>query len=160
LKLTIDFTIEVIVGAKAVDIEQTPLVNWAAFADARSMLGTDFVRILGYFREDGVKSVAALEDSARSGNAAGMVIPAHTLKGESSQFGAERLALATEKIEMMARRCVEQHQNPDELINDIVGLRALFEVSLALLEKESNPLVQRTGFGRKSAMANTAFGRG
>jgi len=140
-----------------VAFEDAPLVNWSAFADARSALGSDFIRILGYFREDGVKSVAAIEEAMRSRNAAGLVLPAHTLKGESYQFGAERLALLSEKIEMTARRCVELHQEPDELLQDIVGLRALFEESLSLLEKEANPLVERRTFGRRP-VAGSAFG--
>ena len=142
------------------DFEETPLVNWAAFSEARAMLGNDFVRILGYFREDGVKSVAALEEAVRASDAAKLVIPAHTLKGEAYQFGAERLATMAEVIEMTARRCVELHQSPEELIKVIVQLRPAFEESLGLLEKESNPLVQRRAFGRKShATANSSFGR-
>ena len=42
------------------------LVDWTAFAQARSELGAGFVRILGYFREDGVKSVAAIEEAMRA----------------------------------------------------------------------------------------------
>ncbi len=34
------------------------------------------MRILGYFREDGVKSVARIEEAMRANNAASMVIPA------------------------------------------------------------------------------------
>ena len=43
--------------------EGSTLVNWQAYAQARSELGAGFVRILGYFREDGVKSVTALEQA-------------------------------------------------------------------------------------------------
>ncbi|MDB5675891.1 MAG: histidine phosphotransferase, partial [Sphingomonas bacterium] len=39
-------------------IDESDLVDWTAFARARSELGAGFVRILGYFREDGVKSFA------------------------------------------------------------------------------------------------------
>ncbi|MEZ5708417.1 MAG: Hpt domain-containing protein [Blastomonas sp.] len=141
--------------------ENSPLVNWSAFGDARSMLGADFVRILGYFREDGEKSVLAIEDAQRHGKSAQLVIPAHTLKGESYQFGAERLAAVAEHIEMTARRCVEQHQSPEELLEHVVGLRELFLESIKLLEKEANPLVERRGgFGRKPVgHAMTSFGR-
>ena len=38
------------------------LVDWTAFAQARTQLGANFVRILGYFQEDGVKSVAQIID--------------------------------------------------------------------------------------------------
>ncbi|MGQ3177349.1 MAG: Hpt domain-containing protein, partial [Blastomonas fulva] len=62
---------------------EAPLINWSTFAEARATLGTDFVRILGYFREDGTKSVDAIEAAMRDKSAARLVLPAHTLKGES-----------------------------------------------------------------------------
>ena len=131
------------------------LIDWAAFGQARSELGGGFVRILGYFREDGVKSVAALESAMRAKSAAAMVIPAHTLKGEARQFGAEPLALLAEQIEMIARDCVEMQDTPEHALEHIVKLRPLFTKTLELLEREANPLVARKpqvgGFGRRVA---------
>jgi HPt (histidine-containing phosphotransfer) domain-containing protein len=136
-----------------VGFEGSTLVNWTAFAQARSELGAGFVRILGYFREDGVKSVAAIEAAMQAKSAAGLVIPAHTLKGEARQFGAEPLGALAEEIEMTARDCVEAQDTPDHLLEQIARLRPLFEDTLALLERESNPLVMRKpqggGFGRR-----------
>lgn len=133
-----------------------PLVDWTAFAEARRTLGADFVRILGYFREDGVKSVAAIEEAMRAKEATALVLPAHTLKGEARQFGAEPLADLAEEIEVVARRCVELRSSPDELIPQIVKLRPMFETTLDLLDREVNPLVERRpGFGRRAA----GFGR-
>ena len=133
--------------------EGSTLVDWAAFGQARSELGAGFVRILGYFREDGVKSVAAIEAAMRAKSAAAMVIPAHTLKGEARQFGAEPLAALAEQIENCARDCVEMQDTPEEALEHIVRLRPLFEETLSLLEREANPLVARKpqagGFGRK-----------
>ena len=136
------------------------LVNWTDFAQARRELGADFVRILGYFREDGIKSVAGIEEAMRARNAAALVIPAHTLKGEARQFGAERLSLMAEEIETVARRCVEYHESPEELIEQVVALRPAFEETLQLLEKEANPLVpRRPTFGRKADAVGQSFGR-
>ncbi|MBN8811898.1 Hpt domain-containing protein [Sphingomonas sp. NPDC092331] len=127
------------------------LVNWDSFAQARAELGANFVRILGYFREDGVKSVARIEEAMRANNAASMVIPAHTLKGESRQFGADPLADLAETIEMSARLCIERQDTPTDVLEHVVQLRPLFEATLALLERESNPLVERRPvFGRRS----------
>lgn len=127
------------------------LVDWDAYAQARSELGTAFVRILGYFQEDGIKSVAAIEAAMRAGNAAALVIPAHTLKGEARQFGAEPLAIAAERIETIARACVEKRDSPDEALAHIVDIRPLFEATLELLQREANPLVARKpGFGRRA----------
>ena len=89
----------------------------------------------------------------RAGNAAAMVIPAHTLKGEARQFGAEPLGAVAEQIEMIARDCVETQDTPDAALEHIVKLRPLFEETLHLLEREANPLVERRptgGFGRRT----------
>lgn len=139
--------------------EGSTLIDWPAYAKARAELGAGFVRILGYFREDGVKSVATIEDAMRANNAAAMVIPAHTLKGESRQFGAEPLASLAEAIETHARDCVERRLEPEAALADVVRLKPLFEETLALLEREANPLAERRsagGFGRKPA---GTFGR-
>lgn len=139
-------------------LEQANLVNWPAFAQARSELGASFVRILGYFREDGVKSLEAIEAAMRNKSAAALVIPAHTLKGEARQFGADPLAECAEAIEIIARGCVERRDGPDEALADVVRLRPLFEATLTLLERESNPLVERRPqFGRRAL--NGGFAR-
>ncbi|WP_200879074.1 Hpt domain-containing protein [Sphingopyxis sp. MWB1] len=128
-----------------------PLVDWNEFRATRAQLGDQFVRILGYFQEDGIKSVAAIEKAMRESDARGLVMPAHTLKSEARQFGAERLGQLAEDIEMFARRCVESRHSPEEFIPRVAGLRALFEETLSALDKEANPLVarpSRSGFGR------------
>ena len=129
------------------------LVNWGAFSQARTELGANFVRILGYFREDGVKSVAQIEEAMRAHNAAALVLPAHTLKGEARQFGADPLSELAEMIETIARDCVESHDTPEKALEHVVRLRPLFEATLSLLEREANPLVERkpAAFGRRPA---------
>ncbi len=131
---------------------ENPLVDWHAFARARAELGAGFARILGYFREDGIKSVSQIEAAMRAQDAAALVLPAHTLKGEARQFGADPLADLAETIELVARDCVERHDGPDELIEQVVSLRPMFDSTLAMLEREANPIVARRpagGFGRR-----------
>jgi len=136
------------------------LVDWPAFFATRQELGADFIRILGYFREDGTKSVAAIETATRARDAVGLVLPAHTLKGEARQFGAEPLSDIAEAIETIARRCVETHEDPGEVIEHVVKLRPMFEATLTAFERECNPLVERKpGFGRKVEANNQGFGR-
>ncbi len=142
--------------------ELPDIVDWAHFEKSRAELGPGFIRILSYFREDGVKSVAQIETAMRQQNTAALVLPAHTLKGESRQFGAEPLAEIAELIETTARFCVESRRFPDELIKDVVELRKLFEATVELFDKATNPLLSRapggpTGFGRKAS--NQQFGR-
>lgn len=131
------------------------LVDWDEYRAARAQLGAGFVRILGYFREDGTKSVLAMEAAMREADSRGLVMPAHKLKGEARQFGAEKLAALAEDIESFARRCIETRVTPEEYLPKIVALRPLFNATLEALERESNPLVQRrtSGFGRAGGFA-------
>ncbi len=136
------------------------IIDWVHFERSRADLGPGFIRILSYFREDGAKSVNAIEQAMHSENAAALVIPAHTLKGEARQFGAEPLAEVAELIESTARLCIETHRFPDELVSDVVELRRLFQQTVDQFEKATNPLVTRVragGFGRKAS--NQDFGR-
>jgi histidine phosphotransfer protein HptB len=141
--------------------EARDIVDWAHFEKSRTELGPAFIRILSYFREDGVKSITQIEEAMREQNTAALVIPAHTLKGESRQLGAEPIAKIAELIETTARFCVETHRFPDELVPEVVELRKLFNSTVEQFEKATNPLVTRTpptGFGRKG-VANQGFGR-
>ena len=103
------------------------IIDWVHFEKSRAELGPGFIRILTYFREDGAKSLAAIELAMHEQNTVALVIPAHTLKGEARQFGAEPLAAVAEKIEQTARFCIETHRFPDELVPDVVELRRLLE---------------------------------
>jgi len=131
----------------------TGLVNWASFSKTRTQLGNEFGRILGYFREDGVKAVVAIEEAMRRRDAVGLVRPAHTLKAEALQFGAEPLSALAEQIEHHARRCVEFHESPEELLEPVMSLRPMFHETIALFDRETAPpiAVKRpaTGFGRR-----------
>ena len=136
------------------------IVDWVHFEKSRSDLGPGFIRILSYFKEDGVKSIAQIEQAMRDEDTVALVIPAHTLKGESRQLGAEPLAKIAELIETTARFCIESHRFPDELVPQVVELRRLFDQTVELFEKATNPLVSRSapaGFGRK--VSNQGFGR-
>ncbi|MBV9527965.1 Hpt domain-containing protein [Sphingomonas sp.] len=140
--------------------EAAEIVDWVLFEKNRAELGPGFIRILSYFREDGAKSVSQIEDAMRQENAVALVLPAHTIKGESRQLGAEPLARIAELIESTARLCVETHRFPDELVPEVVELRSLFAKTVALFDQATNPLVTRAGpagFGRK--VTNQNFGR-
>ncbi|MEO6256700.1 MAG: Hpt domain-containing protein [Sphingomicrobium sp.] len=136
------------------------LVDWAHFEKSRAELGPGFIRILNYFREDGAKSLDQIDQAMHEENTTALVIPAHTLKGEARQFGAEPLAEVAELIESTARLCIETHRFPDELVSDVVELRRLFRETVDLFEKATNPLVTRArqnSFGR--SVNNQDFGR-
>ena len=141
--------------------DQLDIVDWMHFEKSRAELGSSFIRILSYFREDGVKSLAQIEAAMHEQNTVALVLPAHTLKGESRQFGAGLLADTAELIEQTARSCIETRRFPDELVPDVVKLRRLFSATVDLFEKATNPLQVRTGsqgaVGKK--VGNQNFGR-
>jgi HPt (histidine-containing phosphotransfer) domain-containing protein len=125
------------------------IVDWETFSRTRAELGAGFVRILGYFREDGEKSVTIIEEAMQRGDAAALVLPAHTMKSEARQFGAEPLGALAEEIEIGARRAVELRVAPDDLIPLAARLRPLYRQTMDLFERETNPLAQRRpAFGR------------
>ena len=136
------------------------IVDWEYFEKSRAELGPGFIRILSYFKEDGVKSIGLIEQAMREENTVALVTPSHTLKGEARQLGAETLAKIAELIETTARFCIESRRFPDELVPEVVQLRKLFDQTVEMFEKATNPLVQRSapvGFGRK--VSNQGFGR-
>jgi HPt (histidine-containing phosphotransfer) domain-containing protein len=132
------------------------ILDHAKLAAIRAELGGNFVRIFGYFLEDGEKSIAAIEQAMRARSAVALVRPAHTLKGDSLQFGAERLGLAAEVIEKAARYAVEARDFPADIQAQIDRLRPLFAQSVFRIRQEIAPpsTVRRAiGFGRKVVAA-------
>jgi histidine phosphotransfer protein HptB len=113
----------------------TPPIDQIKLAAIRHELGAHFSRILGYFAEDGVKSIAAIEQAVQARDAAAMVRPAHTLKGESLQFGAVALGVAAEQVEAKAREGVEDHSFPLDMVEHVICLRPLFDQALNALEQ-------------------------
>jgi HPt (histidine-containing phosphotransfer) domain-containing protein len=138
---------------------QPDIVDWALFEKNRAELGPGFIRILSYFREDGSKSLDQIDQAMRDENTTALVIPAHTIKGEARQLGAEPIAKIAELIESTARLCIETHRFPDELVPQVVELRKLFSQTVEAFDKATNPLLTRgpAGFGRK--VNNQGFGR-
>jgi HPt (histidine-containing phosphotransfer) domain-containing protein len=134
------------------------LVDWAIFARMRTQLGADFIRILGYFREDGEKSVDRIVDAMHRRDATALVIPAHTLKTEARQFGAVPLGEMAEEIEFAGRRAVESRMFPDQLLPQVAQLKSIYLRTMDLFEQETNPLVARRS-AQERAASNQQFGR-
>jgi len=134
------------------------LVDWSEFSRMRSELGANFVRILSYFREDGGKAVAEIEAAMHARDAAAFVTPAHTMKGEARQFGAEPLAELAEEIEMAGRRALESRLFPDQILPQVAKLRRVYDETMDALEAETNPLMSRRSAAGRGP-SNQDFGR-
>jgi histidine phosphotransfer protein HptB len=119
------------------------IVDMEQFAQCRTKLGKNFIRFLGYFREDGSKSVAIIEEAMRTSSAIGMIEPAQSIKSEAFDLGAVKLAKVAEQIEFEARDRVEWRQSPDDMIEPVIALRKIFLDTVAILEQESSPLMVR-----------------
>jgi HPt (histidine-containing phosphotransfer) domain-containing protein len=139
-------------------ITSNDVVNWTAFQQTRSMIGGDFGRLLSYYREDAAKCIVAVEQAFVARDAVAMVRPAHTLKGDSLQFGGESIGRLAEKIEHAARQCVEDHKAPDDLGADIPRLRPLLLDTLQAFERELAAEAARNA--RRPGAAATAHGFG
>jgi HPt (histidine-containing phosphotransfer) domain-containing protein len=125
-------------------VDEAELVDWEVFFRSRAELGAGFARILAYFREDGEKAVGRIEEAMHRRDTAGLVLPAHTLKSEARQFGADPLGDLAEEIEFAARRAIEMRAFPDELVPNVARLRPLYARTIEMLEAEANPLCKRT----------------
>ena len=119
------------------------VIDWERFGQARTHLGVRFLRVIGYFRDDGAKSVATIEDSLRAGDAIGMIGPADLLKADALQIGALSVAELAEDVEFAARDCVEWRQSPEVLLEQVMLLRRHFSDTVAQLDREVSPLMAR-----------------
>jgi histidine phosphotransfer protein HptB len=126
-------------------------IDWAGFSKTHAELGGGFVRVFGYFQDDGEKAIVAIEEAVRGNSATAIVLPAHKLKSEARQFGATALANLAEHIEFQARDCIEWRTEPSALVEQVVTLRPLFIATIEALDAACNPLMQRrtpAGIGR------------
>ena len=135
------------------------VIDWAEFSRMRAELGANFVRILGYFREDGEKAVSAIATAMQARDAAALVLPAHKLKSEARQFGAEMLGLLAEEIEDAGRHALETRLFPDHILPQVARLRPLYQQTIVALEEATNPLQQRRAAGLGRGPSNQEFGR-
>ena len=115
-------------------------IDWTAFEAARVRFGARLARVLIYLREDGETAIESIAVAIRAGDAAALVKPASVLKDGSYEVGAEALGEAAERIEAIARHCVNVHETPDEALPIAADLPGLFARTVALLEEASSPL--------------------
>lgn len=132
-------------------IDGNPL-DPAKLESLRQELGSNFGRVVGYFREDGAKSIGAIEDAVRVRSAIAVVRPAYTLKGDAHQFGAIALGTLAEQIEIAARQAIESGRFPAEMIAEAARLRPMFDWIMALLAHETSTastIRRAVGLGRR-----------
>lgn len=79
-----------------------------------------------------------------------MIGPADMLSNEAADLGAAALATLSDSIEAIATDCLENHDIPTAALPLVIGLRDVFDATLAALEGE--PAVRArsvAGFGRR-----------
>lgn len=127
-----------------------PLIDTDALSAARDTLGPNFDRVVGYLRDDGSQAVTAIEAAMREQNAAALIGPADMLSNHAADLSAAALATLSDSIEAIATDCLEHHDTPTAALPLVIGLRDVFDATLAAPERE--PAVRArsvAGFGRR-----------
>ena len=87
--------------------EDVPSVDWEVLDGLRGMGGAGepdlLAELLQIFEEDAPARLSALREALKRGDAEGLVLAAHGLKGGSGSLGARRMAGISERIEASAR---------------------------------------------------------
>ena len=117
------------------------LVDWAKFARMRTELGAISCASSAISARMARKRSRRIEEAMHRRDAAALVLPAHTMKAEARQFGAEPLGDLAEEIEQAGRRALESRLFPDEILPQVARLRPIYLRTMALFERETNPLV-------------------
>ena len=108
-------------------------IDWTVYERARARMGGDFQRRLAFARDDGEQALDDIEGAMRARSAVRLVKPAGTLKDCAYDFGADSLGEAAERVELLALHCVSTHDDPDEALPLVAGLRASFAADFARL---------------------------
>lgn len=82
-------------------------LDMALFEDARNLLGQKFTKLLRYFIEDAQAYLDQIDHGLAEKDVGLVVIPAHSLKSSSYQFGAVAMSCTAAEAEEEARRIVE-----------------------------------------------------
>lgn len=80
-----------------------PLLDQAAFDQAKQMLQQRFDTVLGYFIEDSHAYIASIEEGVQNRNVEMIMAAAHTIKSSARQLGAMRLSALAAELEAKAR---------------------------------------------------------
>lgn len=85
----------------------TPLVNWAPLLMLRELQQPGepdpVADVVSTFLEDSAERIAILQQAALRGDAAEVILQAHSLKGAAGLIGAEPLRAAASEVELMAK---------------------------------------------------------
>ena len=139
--------------------DRADIVDWALFEKNRAELGPGFIKIISYFREDGAKSVAQIEQAMREENTVGLVFRPTPSRASLRQLGAEPLAKIADSSNSPRACAWKPSASPTSSCRKSSRCAACSQ-TVALFDKATNPLVTCAapgGFGRR--VANQDFGR-
>ena len=117
-------------GARALSDERPDIVDWAHFEKSRAELGPGFIRILSYFKEDGVKSIAQIEQ--------------RDARTEHDRAGASR-AYAEGRSTPARRRAAGQDRRADRIDRALLHRDPPFPRRAGARSGRASPAVQRNG---------------
>lgn len=109
------------------------VVDRAFLVEVRVELGDAFGGILDMFADDGLMTVAAIEDLSARNDRDALAAAAHNLKGEARQFGCDRLAAISLALERGMRAPSDDPMSSDDVRALVAQLRPCFLSSIAAL---------------------------
>ena len=113
-----------------------PVLDNRRFHEIRELMGDQLAPTIESYAADSKRLVSDIMQAFESTNAKDMVLPAHTLKSSSGQFGALRLAETARSIEQGAKMA----RSPAEIIAlslYISKLESQLQETLKMLEYAS-----------------------
>ena len=105
----------------------------SAFAVAKDTLGNKLGTVIGYYLKDAENYINTIAEATRLNKPDIAILPAHTLKSSSRQFGAMHLADLAEQMEMAARDKAGSG-NVDRLASILPHMREAFMQVRPILE--------------------------
>ena len=85
------------------------IIDWVHFEKSRAELGPGFIRILSYFREDGAKSLALIEQAMHEQNTVALVISA--VSRTHASHGCVKFTLSSGHSICACKPCVRCSQH-------------------------------------------------
>lgn len=110
----------------ALDEDQPrPVIDWERHDRLRAILKSEFPRLRELYCRDALRWIVAIEDAAKARDAGALGRAAHTLQGDSFQFGAAALGRMAEALDQKMRGCSAGRAPPMGVSRAVSRLRPM-----------------------------------